>query len=85
MTLPAFTAERLQEILIDSWYVSCPQGAQQQISRTPLLLSIDYYFASAVVAKEFNQLTASSSASRRIARPPSNLVDGQEFTISSMV
>jgi len=54
MTLPAFAAERRrsQEISIDSWYaaprrsrlsidISCPQGAQQQTSRTLLLLSID--------------------------------------------
>jgi len=54
MTLPAFSAERgrLQQISIDSWYVApalapainiaCTQGAQQQTSRTLLLLlSID--------------------------------------------
>jgi len=51
MTLPAFAAEhkRLQGTSIDSWYAApaavgrylLPQGAQQQTSRTPLLLSID--------------------------------------------
>jgi len=54
MTLPSSAAEhgRLQQILIDSWYarrrrpqismhISCAQGAQQQTSRTSLLLSID--------------------------------------------
>jgi len=43
------------------------------------------YFTSVVVATEINQSTASSSASRRIVRPPSNLVSGQEFTVWSMV
>ena len=42
-----------------------------------------FYFASAVVAAEFNPLTTSSSASCRIVRPHS--VSGQEFTILSMV
>jgi len=53
MTLPAFAAERkrLHGISIDSWNAApapaavsrylLPQGAQQQTSRTPLLLSID--------------------------------------------
>jgi len=36
--------------------------------------TVSRYLASAVVATEFNQLTASSSASRRIVRPPSNVV-----------
>jgi len=39
MTLPAFAAERRRrQPSID---ISCPQGAQQQTRRTPLLLSID--------------------------------------------
>jgi len=37
MTLPAFAAERRRLLSID---ISCPQGAQQQTRRTPLLLSI---------------------------------------------
>ena len=39
----------------------------------------------ALVATELDQLTASSSASCRIVRPPSNLVNGHECTIWSMV
>jgi len=46
MTLSAFAAERWQltpaarrpQLLID---ISCPQGAQHQTRRTPLLLSIN--------------------------------------------
>jgi len=51
MTLPAFAANcgRLQETSIDSWYAAPAPAvidryllpAQQQTSRTPLLLSID--------------------------------------------
>jgi len=44
MTLPAFAAECgiLQQMSIDSWYVAPTDArAQQQTSRTPLLLSVD--------------------------------------------
>ena len=40
--------------------------------------SIHYCFASAVVATEFKQATASSSASYKIVRPPSNLINGHD-------
>jgi len=43
MTLPQFSAEheRLQHMSIDRSCTVCPQGAQQQTSHTPLLLSIN--------------------------------------------
>jgi len=38
VTLPAFAAERRRLLSVD---ICCQRGAQQQIRRTPLLLSID--------------------------------------------
>jgi len=61
-------------------------GCDQQIDTHTLLhlwhwrwaASIHYCFASAVVATEFKQATASSSASCKIVRPPSNLINGHD-------
>jgi len=49
------------------------------------VFTIFHYFTRTAAATEFNQLTASFSASCRIIRLPSNLINGHEFTISSMV
>jgi len=44
-----------------------------------------FHFANAFVALIFSQLMASSSASWRLNKPPSNFVSGYESTMCSMV